>query len=324
MVPVLFGPQSRLRKLLNCTRFGHGQNFQHTSTLRWPLRIRSWTCDTATGHVRASRWISSSPVRRLAHNLLRFSFSCMGKYLFSRRGAWRTGDKKEFHDLAEGLTQSENIAVALVEYRLSTEDAPEIQHPDHILDVYDALHFLVQNAHGYPYDSRRLILVGHSVGAWMALASVMEPDASISLPKNALTMPVLDASVRSAIDTIVLVVCMPYLTSGWNLRCGSDVGRIPGIPWICIECPTYIHERPCRVPWGFESGVEMDGECAKTHQGACFAFPRRRAAQHSAAMRCARAVCPASGTGRGGPSYSDPRARGQFGRIGLQLSRESC
>lgn len=164
----------------------------------------------------------------------------MGMYLVSCRGAWRTGDKKEFHDLADGLTHAENMAVALIEYRLSTKDAPEIQHPDHILDVYDALRFLVQNTQKYPYDAQRIVLVGHSVGAWMALASVMEPDASVTLPQGALTMPVLDASVRSAIDTIVLVVRMTHLTPGWNLRCGSNAGRIPGVSWICIERSTDI------------------------------------------------------------------------------------
>lgn len=111
--------------------------------------------------------------------------------------------------MAQALASEEKgIAVALVGYRLSTQDTPSVKHPDHITDVYAALTFLVKNDSAYAYDSTQLVLVGHSVGAWMALASVMEPDLSFNRCEGALSMPVLDPRIQQAIGILVLVVSL--------------------------------------------------------------------------------------------------------------------
>lgn len=110
-------------------------------------------------------------------------------------GAWRTGDKSEFRPMGEYL-ESNGLAVAVVTYRLTTEATPDVRHPAHVCDVYDALKYLVEHAHELGFMPR-LTLVGHSVGAWMALGALTTHQGG---------MPELDARVASHIDRAVLVV----------------------------------------------------------------------------------------------------------------------
>lgn len=76
-------------------------------------------------------------------------------------GAWRTGDKDEFHTAIDQL--SSNIAVASINYRLSQKDN-QIKHPDHLNDCQSALHYLLSRPEGF----QNLYLVGHSAGAHLA------------------------------------------------------------------------------------------------------------------------------------------------------------
>ncbi|CAO1624627.1 unnamed protein product [Jaminaea pallidilutea] len=111
--------------------------------------------------------------------------------VFVHGGAWRTGSRKDHISLARHLASSGQIAVAVIGYRLTvlkSEDGPdepfhkpiyENQHPAHVDDLFAALQFLVltQPREGEPcsyYDRNCLILVGHSVGAWMASALLLE------------------------------------------------------------------------------------------------------------------------------------------------------
>ncbi|WFD01110.1 hypothetical protein MYAM1_003871 [Malassezia yamatoensis] len=107
--------------------------------------------------------------------------------------------------MAHALVTQSDLAVALIEYRLSTSDAPDVKHPDHVQDVFDALQYLLRNENALPYQTRHMVIVGHSVGAWMALAAVMEPTLHTQDQDCAVRMPVLAPSIRSAIDKVVLV-----------------------------------------------------------------------------------------------------------------------
>lgn len=117
-------------------------------------------------------------------------------------GAWRTGDKSEFRDMAEYIS-ARGLAVANVTYRLST-DAATARHPDHISDVYAALAHLVNNADELGIVPR-ITLVGHSVGAWMVLGALTRHNG----------MPELNENIASSVVAAVLVVsaCLP----GWYL-----------------------------------------------------------------------------------------------------------
>ncbi|WFD45110.1 hypothetical protein MPSI1_003787 [Malassezia psittaci] len=125
--------------------------------------------------------------------------------VFVHGGAWRTGSKDEFYDMAHALVTRSELAVALIEYRLSTSDAPNVKHPDHVQDVFDALQYLVRNEKALPYQTTHMVIVGHSVGAWMALAAVMEPTIHTQDQNQAASMPFLAPSIRSAIQKVVLV-----------------------------------------------------------------------------------------------------------------------
>ncbi|KAJ1835954.1 hypothetical protein LPJ63_000670 [Coemansia sp. RSA 2711] len=95
-------------------------------------------------------------------------------------GAWRTGQKDDFRAVAEGLiTTSQNrLAVAVINYRLSTSDAGSIKHPGHLNDVMAAVKFLVTDQ-SYPgrsiVDRTRVFLVGHSAGAHLSTLMALKP-----------------------------------------------------------------------------------------------------------------------------------------------------
>lgn len=140
------------------------------------------------------------------------------------RGAWRTGSRKDHISLARHLASSGQIAVAVIGYRLTvlkSQDGPdepfhkpiyENQHPAHVDDLFAALQFLVltQPREGEPcsyYDRNRLILVGHSVGAWMASALLLESGHYHSNIPALATSPCAARLLRRSIVGWILIVC---------------------------------------------------------------------------------------------------------------------
>ncbi|CAB4385023.1 unnamed protein product [Rhizophagus irregularis] len=73
-------------------------------------------------------------------------------------GAWRSGDKNEFTELGRKL--SLYYAVAIVNYRLTTIDTPEIKNPLHVQDVAAAISWVSSYAKEYGYLDDRIYLVG--------------------------------------------------------------------------------------------------------------------------------------------------------------------
>ncbi|KAJ2803567.1 hypothetical protein H4R20_002840 [Coemansia guatemalensis] len=104
-------------------------------------------------------------------------------------GAWRTGDKAEFSHIAEGLIGAANnrLAVAVVNYTLSTRTEDSIRHPGHLNDVIKAVKFLVTDQ-DYPgrsiVDTRRIFLVGHSAGAHMTALMALAPQPAFQYLGN--------------------------------------------------------------------------------------------------------------------------------------------
>ncbi|PWN50418.1 alpha/beta-hydrolase [Violaceomyces palustris] len=202
--------------------------------------------------------------------------------IFVHGGAWRTGDKKNHRGMAERIVtdhlsfhndqQSPSsspppVAVALINYRLSTRVDPEdeespakVIHPAHIKDVYDALTFLKEQGGERgrfrgSYDHQLFHLVGHSVGAWMALGAATLP--SIDQPKgdgvhSPFGMPVLGENVRRSIRSFVLVDGIYDLTSlleeypsyasfvnQATLRTGASWGKTPREIFGPISSPSW-------------------------------------------------------------------------------------
>ncbi|KAF9950141.1 Kynurenine formamidase [Mortierella alpina] len=122
--------------------------------------------------------------------------------VFVHGGAWRTGDKSLFVDLAKNLAESTRDIVAVVNYTLSIADIKDdptstpsrAQHPKHVQDVARALGYLHVHAkdHG-GYNPDHVYLVGHSAGGQMTGLLALRPDlylepveAELGLPKNSL------------------------------------------------------------------------------------------------------------------------------------------
>ncbi|KAJ1778237.1 hypothetical protein LPJ77_002473 [Coemansia sp. RSA 2523] len=95
-------------------------------------------------------------------------------------GAWRTGDKSEFRQIAKGIiSASQNrLVVAIINYELSTRSADSARHPEHLNDAMAAVRFLVTDQ-SYPgrsiVDHNQVFLVGHSAGAHLSALMTLAP-----------------------------------------------------------------------------------------------------------------------------------------------------
>ncbi|KAF9167520.1 Kynurenine formamidase [Actinomortierella ambigua] len=104
--------------------------------------------------------------------------------VFVHGGAWRTGDKSMFTDMATRIAATSGYTVAVVNYTLSLSDIPgdprsvplRAQHPKHPQDVATAIAHLYAEADKYrAYDRHRIYLSGHSVGGQLTGLLVLRP-----------------------------------------------------------------------------------------------------------------------------------------------------
>ncbi|GAC96699.1 alpha/beta hydrolase fold protein [Pseudozyma hubeiensis SY62] len=125
--------------------------------------------------------------------------------VFIHGGAWRTGSRKDHVDLAQYVS-SKGKAVAVVDYRLSVKDEEtgltKHIHPVHAEDVNAALKFL----HGRKdVPQNDWIVVGHSIGAWLALAAIIDGEPRAGNGEHPKPMPPPNSGARECIKTCVLV-----------------------------------------------------------------------------------------------------------------------
>ncbi|KAF9183489.1 Kynurenine formamidase, partial [Haplosporangium sp. Z 767] len=130
--------------------------------------------------------------------------------VFVHGGAWRTGDKGEFINMASNLAESTGNVVAVVNYTLSiaamkgdpTSVPPEAQHPKHVQDVASALGYLYTHSqeHG-GYNPDRFYLVGHSAGGQITGLLSLRPDLYLRPVEFALglTVGTLHKAIRGVI-----------------------------------------------------------------------------------------------------------------------------
>jgi kynurenine formamidase len=113
--------------------------------------------------------------------------------VFLHGGAWRTGDRSEYHGLAQRLLEERQMhlqSVALMGYRLSG-DSSGLVHPAHLQDVTRGLVRLLEHLQeqgqstqrdapeGKQPHTPRLLLVGHSVGATLAFQCLPQVPPSL-------------------------------------------------------------------------------------------------------------------------------------------------
>ncbi len=79
-------------------------------------------------------------------------------------GSWRGGTRQDL-DALNSYLAARGYAVAAIGYRL----APEFPHPAASDDVAEAIHYLKSNASLFDLDSTRIVLIGRSAGAQLAL-----------------------------------------------------------------------------------------------------------------------------------------------------------
>ena len=106
-------------------------------------------------------------------------------------GSWRTGDKGDLPAFSQALADR-GYVVFDVAYRL----APEARFPAGVADVKCAIGYVKANASRYGIDPGRLVLLGRSAGAQIALVaaySANDPELPASCPAG-------DTSVRAVIS----------------------------------------------------------------------------------------------------------------------------
>jgi len=79
-------------------------------------------------------------------------------------GGWSMGSRKSFHGIIVDLAENGFVA-ASIEYRL----APAARHPAQVEDIRAAIRFLRANAVRWNIDRARVVLMGASAGAHLAL-----------------------------------------------------------------------------------------------------------------------------------------------------------
>ena len=88
-------------------------------------------------------------------------------------GSWRRGDKDGYGGASVAIGRSlaaEGVAVAVINYRLT----PEVRHPEHARDVARAVSWVHDNASLYGWNSRKIVLVGHSAGAHLCSLTALD------------------------------------------------------------------------------------------------------------------------------------------------------
>eukprot|EP00002_Diphylleia_rotans_P011503 TRINITY_DN2272_c0_g11_i2.p1 TRINITY_DN2272_c0_g11~~TRINITY_DN2272_c0_g11_i2.p1 ORF type:complete len:287 (-),score=68.39 TRINITY_DN2272_c0_g11_i2:213-1073(-) len=87
-------------------------------------------------------------------------------FVFIHGGAWVSGDKLQYADLAKSFV-AQGVACAAINYRLSSGNIP-VQHPFHTQDGAAAVAWLSDNAARFGYSAQHIFVGGHSAGAHMS------------------------------------------------------------------------------------------------------------------------------------------------------------
>ncbi len=91
--------------------------------------------------------------------------------VFVYGGSWENGSKEDYAFVGQSLAQA-GYVTAVVNYR----KAPEYVYPDFVKDTAKAIAWSYDNASKFHADPKRLAVVGHSAGAFNAVAAVSNSD----------------------------------------------------------------------------------------------------------------------------------------------------
>lgn len=91
--------------------------------------------------------------------------------VFVHGGSWESGSKDEYAFVGQSLAQA-GYVTAVINYR----KAPEHVYPDYVQDAAQAIAWSYKNAESLHADPKRLAVIGHSAGAFNAVAAVANED----------------------------------------------------------------------------------------------------------------------------------------------------
>ncbi len=89
--------------------------------------------------------------------------------VFIYGGGWRTGAKEEYSFVGDAFA-AHGFVTIIPDYRL----APETQFPGFIEDAAQAIAWAQANIAAYGGDPRRIVLAGHSAGAYNAMMAALD------------------------------------------------------------------------------------------------------------------------------------------------------
>jgi acetyl esterase/lipase len=90
--------------------------------------------------------------------------------VFFYGGSWNSGSRSDYRFLARAFNDL-GYVVAIPDYRLT----PEVLYPEFLRDSAAAVSMLIKRASEFGADPNRVVLVGHSAGAYNAAMLAMDP-----------------------------------------------------------------------------------------------------------------------------------------------------
>lgn len=94
----------------------------------------------------------------------------LGTIVFIYGGSWSEGDRGEYSFVGRHLA-ARGYVVAIPDYRV----IPEVEFPGFIEDTAAATRWVLEQIGGYGGDPGRLVLAGHSAGAYNAVMASLDP-----------------------------------------------------------------------------------------------------------------------------------------------------
>ncbi|MGP5686503.1 alpha/beta hydrolase [Psychrobacter glacincola] len=91
--------------------------------------------------------------------------------VFVHGGSWESGNKEQYAFVGQSLAQA-GYVTAVINYR----KAPEHVYPDYVEDAAQAIAWSINNATSLHADPKRLAVIGHSAGAFNAVAAIANED----------------------------------------------------------------------------------------------------------------------------------------------------
>ena len=91
--------------------------------------------------------------------------------VFVHGGSWESGNKEQYAFVGQSLAQA-GYVTAVINYR----KAPEHVYPDYVEDAAQAIAWSIENATSLHADPSRVAVMGHSAGAFNAVAAVTNED----------------------------------------------------------------------------------------------------------------------------------------------------